>query len=491
MLTQLSSSRRYRTIGLASLGGLLVWLVLTHTLAAYLADAAPETALILRPGDPTALLNIANARLNQIRAQAAANAGTPAPAPRTVPARLGAYTGSDPSFQADTGLPDDVAATPDLSQTDWVEAVETKPKPARVAAVDKQLLDQIGNMAEAALAADPLNSGAAGLLGQIAQAGGADQARTGSLMRAAATRSLHETLAVAWLMQQSYEHKDYAGAVYWAGAIMQTRPQLAQYVVPTLAQIAEDPAASGALDTVLASNPVWRGRFFATLPPFITDARTPLRLLLNLKDTVSPPATTDLRGYLDFLISHQRYEVAYYTWLQFLPPDQLATAGLIVNGSFERPPGGLAFDWIIGNGSGVSVDITERPGDDTKRALSVEFGQGRAVFPGVRQVLMLPPGTYQLTGEYKGQVIGRRGLIWRVLCLDVKPVEIGASPMFLGVARTWTSFDVPLRVPPTGCRAQSLQLELGARSASERLVTGTIWYDDLKIVRNPDVQTPG
>ena len=101
---------------------------------------------------------------------------------------------------------------------------------------------------------------------------------------------------------------------------------------------------------------------------------------------------------------------------------------------------------------------------------------------------MLPPGTYQLTGEYKGQVIGRRGLLWRVLCLDKRQTEIGSSPMFLGVARSWTNFDMPLTVPATNCRAQTLQLELGARSASERLVSGTLWYDDLKIVRKEGVQ---
>ena len=37
-------------------------------------------------------------------------------------------------------------------------------------------------------------------------------------------------------------------------------------------------------------------------------------------------------------------------------------------------------------------------------------------------------------------------------------------------------------VPNSDCSAQYVTLASGARSASEQFISGTIWYDDLKIV---------
>jgi hypothetical protein len=96
---------------------------------------------------------------------------------------------------------------------------------------------------------------------------------------------------------------------------------------------------------------------------------------------------------------------------------------------------------------------------------------------------MLAPGTYELKGHYKGEIIGRRGLQWSITCAGPARNPIGESRMFLGTARTWTDFLIPFTVPDADCRAQKLRLSLTARSASERLVSGSIWYDKMEISR--------
>ena len=59
--------------------------------------------------------------------------------------------------------------------------------------------------------------------------------------------------------------------------------------------------------------------FFHSLPRHITDARTPLNLLSELKASAARPTKKEVADYLRFLIGRKLHELAYYTWLQFLP----------------------------------------------------------------------------------------------------------------------------------------------------------------------------
>ena len=49
---------------------------------------------------------------------------------------------------------------------------------------------------------------------------------------------------------------------------------------------------------------------------------------------------------------------------------------------------------------------------------------------------------------------------------------------------------IPFTVPDADCCAQKLHLKLAARSESERLVTGAIWYDELGISRVETTNEP-
>ena len=250
-----------------------------------------------------------------------------------------------------------------------------------------------------------------------------------------------------------------------------------------LGRIAEIPSAKGELKNALAKDPPWRAQFFNTLSRNVTDARTPLELLLSLRDAETPPTDAERQAYLQALIGHKLYELAYYSWLQFLPPDQLSNAGRLFNGSFEVPPSGLPFDWVFKKAPGVNVKFAPRPDHEREQALLIEFGPGRVDFgAGISELVLLPPGDYRLEGKYKADLVSQRGLQWSVKCAEAT-TPIGVSGTMNGSSPIWQDIDLTFTVPDSDCVAQHVALALDARSASEQFVSGAVWYDELNIVR--------
>jgi hypothetical protein len=409
----------------APLALFLVWEVITRSVAAYLANTRPEIAIQLRSTNPKALLNLAEAELKR--------------------------------HQADSSAP---------------------------AKLDPEARTQIRSWAELALRNDPLNARALRILGQLSGLD-SDEQKTKHFMRTASRRSLRESIAVYWMTRNSYENGDYHAATRYADILLRTRPDIAEHVLWILGKIAEYETASGDLEQLLAANPPWRPQFFSRLPANISDARTPLEVLLSLKDSPAPPTAADLKSYLNFLISKGFHELAYYVWLQFLPGEQLGKVGLLFNGDFEVVPSGLPFDWTFTQGPGVTIKIGERPDEDGGHALDLEFGAGRVALLGIVQLVVLAPGNYRFQGKTNVDVVSQRGLRWRITCAGKEAIQIAESPMVQGSSAVWQDFSFSFTVPETDCPAQRIRLVFDARSASEQFISGSIWYDDLQIVREP------
>jgi hypothetical protein len=463
LTTQPPKSRRLRAAVFVGVGVLLTWQVLTRTLAAYVAETSPAMALRLNPNQPSALLQLADKALAMKPPAKQPPADDTDPAPENGDrVELLSKSASAALGPAAPGSADPVQAVPVLPPLD----------PETTAIIKAQ--------AQAALRQDPLSARPLRILAQLAERN-SDPASTATLMLAASKRSLRESQAINWLMQRSLEANDITAALGYADVLLRSRPQVVQYVVPTLARIAEHRKGNGELKRLLASNVPWRPAFLYYLPASITDARTPLDLLISLRQTPTPPKAIDLMAYIDFLIAKNFHELAYYAWLQFLPAEQLRSVGLLFNGGFEHAPSGLPFDWVIPKGKGTIVDRVKRTDAENNYALAIDFGIGRVDFKPITQIVLLAPGNYQLTGTYKGQVSGRRGLVWRITCVEsAKP--IAETPMLLGPVREWTDFELGFTIMP-GCRAQQIRLELDARSSSEQLVSGTMWFDDMKLRR--------
>jgi len=455
------SDRILRLIIFSIAGAGLLWLIIVHSFAAYFAQASPKLALALNASQPIALLNLANARLTLLEAEA-------------LPTRGGLDNKADlerPPEPAAHRSVMDQNAEPSGAGRDWSDGTPN-------AAIRAELRA----LAELILSTAPLESAALFLLGQIAE-WESDHDRARRLMEAAVHRSIRETSAVYQLMIWSLESRNYADAIDRADAIMRTAPRHTRHIGSLLARVVENETGRHLIERRLAENPPWRTAFLSGMLRSVSDARAPFHILLSLKATPAPPTTAELGRYLSFLIRHKLYELAYYVWLQFLTPEDLGSTGLLYNGRFERPLSGLPFDWHISRGTGVTIQVSPDPSLERGRALLIEFGQGRVEFGRVSQLILLSPGTYRLTGRIKGELAGRRGLVWRVSCAGERQV-LGASEMMVGLAPMWRTFGFTFEVPADRpCRAQTVTLTLDARSTSERLVSGIIRYADLTIER--------
>jgi hypothetical protein len=330
-----------------------------------------------------------------------------------------------------------------------------------------------------------MNARALRILGQIALLE-SDEKRADALLQAAANRSRHEGYANYWMMARNYREADYPAALHYADILLRTR-YVQPYVMPMLAKLAESPEAGHKVKELLAKNPPWRSQFLAYLPRGVTDARVPLDILLSLKNSSTPPTPDDLRPYLNFLISHEFHELAYDAWLQFLPPEQLTKIGLLFNGNFQTAPSGAPFDWTFSGGQGVTIQLSERPDQPGDNALLLEFGPGRVNFGGVTEMVLLRAGDYHLSVSYKSDLVSQRGLLWRISCGSK---TLGESFPIRGSDPAWKEFGIAFTVPPEGCSAQNVKLLLDARSASETFVSGSSWFDDIRITRDRDSQDP-
>ena len=141
-------------------------------------------------------------------------------------------------------------------------------------------------------------------------------------------------------------------------------------------------------------------------------------------------------------------------------------------------------------GAGVNPKFAQQT-DQGKPALLIEFGPGRVNFgSGLSQLMLLPPGTYKLEGKYKADLDSLRGLQWSVRCADAES-PVGVSTSMNGSDAVWKNIDLSFAIAHDGCPAQYLTLNLDARSASEKFVSGAVWYSDLSITRvSDDTSTP-
>jgi hypothetical protein len=446
---------RIAFVGALSIAAL--WLVLAKSLPYALAPITPDLALLFNPNNPAALL----AKAEAIKKKLLDVLGAVEEAPKTSQAE---------------GRSDVTSDT--LSRLPEVKGASAEPVGER-----EKLRAQIRALALRAIASEPLNAQAYRLLAEVTAS--ADQVRL--LMQEALKRSRRESIAAFWLLNDSYYRSDFKAVIHYSDILLRTQPALAAHVLDYLCLLADNLEARPLLVEMLGSGPTWRKPFFALLPSKVKNLDTPLALMTGLREMKKPVADDELLSYLSYLTRNDHVDLAYNAWLQFLSPSRIETLGLLTNANFQTKPSGAPFDWQFGDGVNALAEIVPLNRTDAQMVLHISFGEGRIKFPEVRQVLYLAPGRYRLEGKLQGAISGKRGLKWQMRCLYAPARILGETEMLLGRTEQWRIFSFEAEAPASKeCLGQELRLIHDARSASEQLINGEVWFNDLRLERIPD-----
>ena len=337
------------------------------------------------------------------------------------------------------------------------------------------------DLARKVLALEPLQGEAFRVLAQVAeQQGEADAAQ--ALYRITAQRAPRDAIARAWLAQQALQQGHYAEALVQIDRVLRMAPARTAGVFPVLVTLARDPVFADALVTALAAAPPWRSGFLAVLLDPKTGDQEAARQVLQALDARGALLPEDRAAWLDRLIAKGQWGEAYARWAG-KAVKQDGQLPHIYNGDFERDPQGAGFDWRMHKVAGVLLTFEEGKGSEGKAAVLQFLGRSVAE-AGLQQALLLQPGQYRLRVRMRAQTLrSELGLQWQVHCAE--PAGVVARLNTIDGSYEWRVFETDFNVPATGCPGQWLRLVNRVSSGAAQRLAGSLWLDNLEIIRLP------
>ncbi len=170
---------------------------------------------------------------------------------------------------------------------------------------------------------------------------------------------------------------------------------------------------------------------------------------------------------------------AYAIWLHLWQ----RPLGLLFNGSFEQDfvPGG--FDWNV-NGSNnyrAGARMWQPHVSGRGRVLEVEFSGRTIAQPMLSQLLVLTPGQYRLSGNFRsGNLRSNAGLAWVFSCAADRR-ELGRSAALRLSGASWEEFTIDLTVPTDCGLGVRLSLQTFAGYESTTGLRGEVQFDNLQL----------
>lgn len=332
-------------------------------------------------------------------------------------------------------------------------------------------------LAKKALQLSPLNAPALTTFGLAMDAQRQPQAAN-QAMTLAGQRGWRDLVTQVWLFRRDLLMADFVDAFDHADALMRRVPAPPAPVLRLLAVAARNPTAIQPLVDRLAASPAWREFFFVYLmayeKPPATDVAGQLMTRLEAGPAPSRPTETEIGFYLAALAVQGKYQEAEAAWRQLTPR---APGGYVHNGNFELPARATPLDWWLRSGVGWTAAIADSPDPSHGHALRIDYDGVSKPIP-VRQLIVLPPGGYRLSGRMLDAGDGGAGgFVWRVICVGADD-PLAKAPAPAGPGGQWRAFSADFTVPASGCPAQLLDLAADRGDLPKDI---TLWYDDLVI----------
>lgn len=259
--------------------------------------------------------------------------------------------------------------------------------------------------------------------------------------------------------------------------------QAAQALAVLVAESAREPALAQALQAALEPSVDWLASTLRAMPG----------LKLSLGPAVPLASEAARREALDpalgqFLMRSLKAEglwmEAHAVWraLWRQPVE------VLFNGGFEQTPVSQGFDWEWRQDApGRAGALLERQGMGARgQVLRVRL-TGRALpGPVVWQHMLLPPGRYRLSGDYRvDQLRSEGGLVWVMRCADQNH-EMARSPALQATGRQWQRFDVQW-TSDGRCLGAVLALQPALPLEARTGLRGEAFFDQLQLER---IDTP-
>ena len=230
-----------------------------------------------------------------------------------------------------------------------------------------------------------------------------------------------------------------------SAALARLLPGAAAQLAPALAQYISAPGGAEQVYQLLKAH--------ADLgPPLFNELAANPRnadLLISLSST-APPGALDQRWQTKLigeLLNQKDYAKAWSVWARL--NGQEATARKpVYDAEFQDSSSAPPFNWELSRGGGV---VERRNG-----SLHVLYF-GRDDVTLARQLVLLPPGEYELAMDVAGSVSGSQQIRWELSCLPAKRNILRSALREGSNAKLRASFVVA----EGSCQAQDLRLEAG------------------------------